>query len=190
MSAGRLLILLPVLVFLALAGLLGVGLFSGDPRDVPSALIGKPVPEFALPPLPGRREARDGTGLQSADLSAGTVSLVNVWASWCAPCRVEHPLLMRLAVETNLPIHGINYKDAPEKAAGFLQELGDPYDRVGTDRDGRAAIEWGVYGVPETFVVDGTGRILAKHVGPIDEEALKKTLRPAIAAAQEAGATP
>lgn len=184
MSAGRLLIFLPVLFFAALAGLLALGLYSGDPTEVPSALIGKPVPEFSLPPIPAR-DPEAQVGLSSGDLAQGTVSLVNVWASWCAPCRVEHPLLMALSGEAGIPIHGINYKDTPEKAAGFLAQLGDPYTRVGQDGDGRTAIEWGVYGVPETFVVDGAGRILAKHVGALDEAALKKILGPAIAAAQE-----
>jgi cytochrome c biogenesis protein CcmG/thiol:disulfide interchange protein DsbE len=186
-SIGRLLIVLPVLVFLGLAALLAKGLYSGDPREVPSVFIGKPAPEFALAGLEGRRQDADlATGLSDEDLAGGSVSLVNVWASWCAPCRVEHPHLMALAQEEGLLIHGINYKDTPPKAVGFLDELGDPYTRVGADADGRAAIEWGVYGVPETFVVDGTGRILAKHVGAIDEDAIRKTLRPAIEAGRKA----
>lgn len=154
--------LLPALVFLIVAIGLGVGL-TRDPSILPSALIDKPVPVFKLPPL----ALSDGEvlGLASGDLT-GKVQLVNVFASWCGPCRIEHPFLMKLAAE-GVPIQGLNYKDAPADAAAFIEELGNPYERIGVDQNGRAGIEWGVYGVPETFVIDAEGKIRHKHVGPI-----------------------
>ena len=169
----RLTFLLPVILFVALATVLAWGL-SRDPREIPSALIGKPVPAFALPPVEGRT-----LGLSSADLK-GEVSLVNVFASWCTACRYEHPLLMRLQAEGAVPIHGLNYKDKPADAAQWLDTLGDPYTRTGADRDGRVAIDWGVYGVPETFVVSAEGRIVHKHIGPVTEKDLTETILPLI----------
>jgi cytochrome c biogenesis protein CcmG/thiol:disulfide interchange protein DsbE len=163
----RLLYVLPVVVFVVVGIGLAVGL-TRDPGTLPSALIDKPVPSFELPPL----EGREGAGLKSADLGGG-VSLVNVFASWCGPCRVEHPVLMELARE-GVVIHGLNYKDQPEDAAAFLKELGDPYREVGADQSGRVGIDWGVYGVPETFVVDAQGKIRYKHVGPIQPRDLDK----------------
>lgn len=164
---------LPLVVFVALAALLGKGLFL-DPKLVPSPLIGKPVPEFALPPVQGRT-----LGLESADLR-GEVSLVNVFASWCTACRQEHPLFLRLHREGFVPIHGLNYKDRPADAAAWLDALGDPYTRTGADLDGRVGIDWGVYGVPETFVIDPEGHIAYKHIGPISEQAWRDTLQPLI----------
>jgi cytochrome c biogenesis protein CcmG/thiol:disulfide interchange protein DsbE len=154
--------LLPVLVFVIIGAGLGIGL-TRDPSTLPSALIGKPAPDFELPPI--AMGGIDKPGLSSADLS-GKVQLVNVFASWCGPCRVEHPFLMRMARD-GVIVQGLNYKDNPEDAARFLNELGDPYERIGADRNGRAGIEWGVYGVPETFVIDSEGNIRHKHVGPI-----------------------
>jgi cytochrome c biogenesis protein CcmG, thiol:disulfide interchange protein DsbE len=171
----RLLYLIPVLVFAAVGIGLAVGL-TRDPSTLPSALIDRPVPQFELPALDG------GEGLSSADLK-GRVSLVNVFASWCVPCRVEHPVLMRLA-EEGVPIFGINYKDPPDKAKAWLAELGNPFEKIGADRNGRVGIEWGVYGVPETFVVDAQGRIRHRHVGPIQARDLEKTLRPILAELQ------
>ncbi len=169
----RVLFVLPVVLLVGMAVLFAVGL-RHDPSIVPSVLIDKPAPEFELPPL------RDGTpGLATADLK-GQVALVNVFASWCIPCRVEHPLFMRLAEEGEVPIYGINYKNAPEDAKRWLAELGDPYTRIGADRDGRAGIEWGVYGVPETFVVDRTGTIRFKQVGPLTAQVLEKTILPLV----------
>ena len=165
--------LVPGLVFVALLVLLAIGL-TRDPTIVPSPLIGKPIPEFSLQPLPGR-----GDGLANADL-ANKVSLVNVFASWCLACRDEHPLFMRLAAEGILPIQGINYKDRPEDAERWLAQLGDPYTRIGADRDGRAAIEWGVYGVPESFLVDQNGKILYKHIGAVTPKALEETILPLV----------
>jgi cytochrome c biogenesis protein CcmG/thiol:disulfide interchange protein DsbE len=175
----RLLFILPVLVFVTVGIGLAVGL-TRDPSVLPSALIDKEVPSFVLPPL----EAHDKPGLQTMDLSGGNeVALVNVFASWCVPCRVEHPLLMRLA-EQGVPIYGINYKDRPEDARDWLAELGDPFRRIGMDRDGRVGIEWGVYGVPETFVVDRDGRIRHKHVGPLQARDLDQTILPLLAELQ------
>ena len=163
--------MVPLVVFLVLVVVLAIGL-TRDPRKVPAPLIGKPVPQFSLPPVKGR-----ALGLSSADLM-GEVSVVNVFASWCAACRDEHPLLMQLKREGFVPIHGLNYKDRPEDAARWLDELGDPYTRTGADLDGRVAIDWGVYGVPETFVIDREGRITLKVIGPITPEVLKEELRP------------
>lgn len=165
--------LVPVLIFLGMALLLGLGL-TLNPREVPSALIGRPVPEFSLPPVQGRN-----LGLSSADLK-GEVSLVNVFASWCVPCRQEHPLFTQLAAAKAVPIYGLNYKDAPADAAKWLDMLGDPYTRTGADRDGRVAIEWGVYGVPETFVVDADGQIAHKHIGPLTQADLDETILPLV----------
>ena len=167
--------LLPIAVFAGIGVLLYLGLYR-DPTLVPSPLVGKPVPEFALGPIRGREH-----GLSSADLR-GKVSLVNVFASWCVACRDEHPLLMALERENVLPIHGLNYKDAPEDAAAWLDALGDPYLRIGADLDGRVGIDWGVYGVPETFVVDGDGRIAYKHIGPVTPRVLDEIILPLVRA--------
>ncbi|PZX12461.1 cytochrome c biogenesis protein CcmG/thiol:disulfide interchange protein DsbE [Palleronia aestuarii] len=162
----------PVAAF-ALMALFGWGLLNGG-DDLPSALIDKPVPDFSLPPVLGRDE-----GLSTEDL-AGHVSLVNVFASWCVPCRAEHPLFMALSESGEVPLYGINYKDPPEQARAWLDELGDPYTRIGADRDGRAGIEWGVYGVPETYVIAADGTIAYRHVGPITEATLRETLMPIV----------
>ena len=164
----------PLLVFAALVAVFAIGL-TLDPRKVPSPLIGKPVPQFALAPVKGRT-----AGLSSRDLH-GEVSLVNVFASWCVACREEHPIFMQLKNEKGfVPIHGLNYKDRPDDAARWLDTLGDPYARTGADLDGRVAIDWGVYGVPETFVIDRQGRIAYKHIGPITAEAMRDTIIPLI----------
>lgn len=166
-------LLVPLLLFASVTIFLAIGLRL-DPREVPSPLIGKPVPEFSLPPVRGRL-----LGLATIDLK-GEVSLVNVFASWCVACRAEHPLLMRVQREGIVPVHGLNYKDRPEDAARWLDEMGDPYTRTGADLDGRVAIDWGVYGVPETFVVDRDGRIAYKHIGPIASTVWNQTLLPLI----------
>ena len=171
-ARARLLFVLPGLVFAALAALFLIRLQAGDPSKVPSALIGRPAPAFALAPLPGL--TRDGSavpGLSGDDLKGG-VTIVNVWASWCAPCRQEHPLLMDLAKNPAVRVVGINYKDNPENARRFLGALGNPFAAVGGDPSGRAAIDWGVYGVPETFVVGPDGAIRHKHIGPLTPEAM------------------
>ncbi|MBB4653413.1 cytochrome c biogenesis protein CcmG/thiol:disulfide interchange protein DsbE [Aminobacter niigataensis] len=169
----RLMVVLPVAVFAGLAFVLAWGL-NRNAADIPSALIGKPVPEFSLPPVEGRT-----LGLSSANL-VGEVSLVNVFASWCVACREEHPLFVRLAADKRVPVHGLNYKDRPEDAAKWLNTLGDPYTRTGADLNGRVAIDWGVYGVPETFVVSADGRIAYKHIGPVTEKALNDTILPLV----------
>ncbi|MEQ8932095.1 MAG: DsbE family thiol:disulfide interchange protein [Nitratireductor sp.] len=162
---------------LAVAAVLGVVLAWGltrDPSTLPSTLIGKPVPAFELPPVKGRT-----LGLSSTDLK-GEVSLVNVFASWCVACRAEHPLFMKLAAQGTVPLHGLNYKDQPDDAAQWLDSLGDPYTRTGADISGRVAIDWGVYGVPETFVVSADGRVAYKHIGPVNEEVLTRTILPIV----------
>jgi len=165
--------LVPALIFVVIAVFLGIGL-TLDPRKIPSPLIGKPVPKFSLPPVQGR-----SLGLASENLH-GEVSLVNVFASWCVACREEHPLMMQIKRERLVPLHGLNYKDRPQDAARWLDELGDPYTRTGADLDGRVGIDWGVYGVPETFVIDREGRIAYKHIGPVTPAALKDTILPLI----------
>lgn len=170
----RLLFLVPAVAFVELVLAFGVGL-NRDPSRVPSALIGKPVPEFSLAPVKGR-----SLGLSTKDLR-GNVSLVNVFASWCVACREEHPLLMRMQKQGLVPIHGLNYKDKPDDAARWLDAMGDPYGRTGADLDGRVAIDWGVYGVPETYVIDRQGRIAFKQIGPLTPEVLERTILPLIA---------
>jgi len=147
-----------------------------DTKKIPSVLIDKPVPQFDLPPL-----YADRAGLKTDDLK-GQITLVNIFASWCVPCRIEHPLLMQLAAEKRLPIFGINYKDRPEDAKRWLSDLGDPYSRIGADNDGRVSIDWGVYGVPESFLVDGTGTILYKQVGPLTADVIQDTILPLVEA--------
>jgi cytochrome c biogenesis protein CcmG/thiol:disulfide interchange protein DsbE len=166
----RVVVGLPVLVFAALVVLLYLRLDAGDPSRLPSALIGKPAPALALQPLEGLM--RDGAPLPGLDPAAltGRVTLINVWASWCQPCHEEHPQLMRLAADKRISLVGINYKDAPDNARRFLGRYGNPFAAVGVDANGRTAIEWGVYGVPETFLVSRDGKIVYKHVGPITEE--------------------
>ncbi|MDJ1464344.1 DsbE family thiol:disulfide interchange protein [Nitratireductor sp. GZWM139] len=172
----RLLFLLPLLVFLALAAVFLMQLFSGrDTSLVPSALIGRDAPQTDLPPL----EGMSLPGL-SSNAFAGKITLVNVWGSWCLPCRQEHPLLMELARDERFVIAGLNYKDKPENARRFLGDLGNPYDAIGVDQNGRAAIDWGVYGVPETFLVGPEGRIRYKHVGPFTPESVQNDLMPEI----------
>lgn len=152
------------------------GLQTGEykPRGVPSALIGKPVPDFTLPPLDGA----DRPALAAADLRApGRPVLVNFFASWCLPCVAEHPMLVRLE-RAGVPVLGVAYKDRPEDALGFLRRYGNPYARIGVDLPGRVAIEWGLYGVPETYLVDGGGLIRWRWAGPLTEEVLARDLEP------------
>ncbi|HEX9811814.1 MAG TPA: DsbE family thiol:disulfide interchange protein [Burkholderiales bacterium] len=160
-----------LVVFGAIGILLAYGL-GLDPKRIPSPLIGRPVPTFELPPVQGRT-----LGLSSENLT-GEVSLVNVFASWCAACLDEHPLFMRLKRDNVVPIHGLNYKDAPDDAAAWLARHGDPYTRTGADRDGRVGIDWGVYGVPETFVIDRDSRIAYKFIGPLSDKDVNETLLP------------
>jgi cytochrome c biogenesis protein CcmG/thiol:disulfide interchange protein DsbE len=175
-----LLLLLPLALFLALAALFLFRLGSGDPSRVPSALIGRPVPHINLPPVEGlTRDGKPVPGVTSADF-VGAVTLVNVWASWCVPCHEEISLLVKLGEDKRLKLVGINYKDRPDNARRFLGRYGNPFVATGADANGRAAIEWGVYGVPETFIVGRDGRIVYKLVGPITPDNLERSLRPAI----------
>jgi cytochrome c biogenesis protein CcmG/thiol:disulfide interchange protein DsbE len=169
---------MPIAVFVAVAVMFAWGL-TRDPKLLPSTLIGKSVPQFSLPPVEGR-----SLGLSTADLR-GEVSLVNVFASWCVECRLEHPLIMQLKAQGVVAIHGLNYKDRPDDADRWLNTLGDPYTRTGADINGRAGIEWGVYGVPETFVISKDGRIAYKHIGPLSAEILEKKIIPLIQSLKE-----
>jgi cytochrome c biogenesis protein CcmG, thiol:disulfide interchange protein DsbE len=172
------LFLLPVAGFLGLVAAFALGLHN-DPSLLPSPLIGKPAPVFDLPPVEGR-----SLGLSSRDLQ-GRVSLVNVFASWCVSCREEHALLLQLRQSGIVPIEGLDYKDKPADAARWLAAIGDPYTRIGADTDGRVAIDWGVYGVPETFVVDRRGIIAYKQIGPVTPVILDRTILPMIARLRE-----
>lgn len=178
-GARRLLWLIPLALFLALAALFFVRLYAGDPSRLPSALIGKPAPQTTLPALDGLR--RDGKAVPgiNADTFRGHVTLVNVWASWCVPCHDEAPLLLRLA-DSGVRMVGINQRDQPENARRFLGRYGNPFAAVGMDANARASIEWGVYGVPETFIVDREGRIVFKLVGGITPENFERQLKPAL----------
>jgi cytochrome c biogenesis protein CcmG/thiol:disulfide interchange protein DsbE len=181
--------LLPLVLFAALAAVFYGRLGAGNPSEVPSALIGKPVPAFTLDPIPDLvSNGAPVPGLASADLQDG-VSVVNVFASWCAPCRAEHPLLTEIARDSRIKLYGLNYKDADDQALRFLNGLGNPYARVGADHSGRVGIDWGVYGVPETFVVS-KGNITAKLVGPLTAERIETELKPAIDKALAAQAAP
>jgi cytochrome c biogenesis protein CcmG/thiol:disulfide interchange protein DsbE len=183
-----LVVLLPLAVFGALAVLFGVRLLQpSDPTKLPSVLINKPAPAIDLPPLAGlAREGRPLPGIDDAAFKEGVVTVVNVFASWCAPCHAEHPFLLELAKDPGIRVVGINQKDKPENALKFLTDKGNPYAAVGVDATGRASIEWGVYGVPETFIVRGDGVIAHKFIGPIGADTLNTDIRPAIAAARAA----
>jgi cytochrome c biogenesis protein CcmG/thiol:disulfide interchange protein DsbE len=190
MTSRRLLAFIPLLIFAGLAALFFIQLSRGGGSNVvPSALIGAPAPAVELPALEGLTQA----GVQLPGLSPqqlkGQVSIVNIWASWCAPCRAEHPILMELSEENQIQLIGINYKDKPSNALRFLGSLGNPYDIVGVDENGRSSIEWGVYGVPETFIVDADGKIAHKHVGPLSPEAMDATFMPALADILTSGAS-
>jgi cytochrome c biogenesis protein CcmG/thiol:disulfide interchange protein DsbE len=172
----RLAILAPVAIFAALAVIFIIRLEQGGNSSlIPSALLGRPAPATVLPPL----EGLDRPGIDSADF-AGKVTLVNIWASWCGPCREEHPILEQLATDKRINLVGINYKDQPGNARAFLGQLGNPYAAVGVDEKGRSSIDWGVYGVPETFVVGRDGTIRYKFVGPLSAESLEKVMMPEI----------
>jgi cytochrome c biogenesis protein CcmG, thiol:disulfide interchange protein DsbE len=176
----RMLVLVPLVAFLALAALFVLRLGAGDPSRIPSALIGRPAPRTDLPPLPGlERDGKAIPGLDSAEFQ-GRVTVLNVWASWCVPCREEAALLMTVAADPRLRVVGMNYKDQPDNARRFLGRYGNPFAANGTDGNGRAAIEWGVYGVPETFVIGRDGRIAYKLIGPVTPDNLKTALQPAI----------
>ena len=178
----RFLFLLPVLIFAVIIGYFAWGLTDPDrdPNQVPSAMVGKPLPEFDLAPVVGL----DVPGLARADLAQGEVTLINFFASWCIPCRAEHPLFMEMAEAGEVAMVGINYRDAPRDAIAWLDELGNPYSRIGADPNSRAGIDFGVSGVPETYVIDGKGQIRYQHIGPLTRQDLDETLRPMIESLQ------
>jgi cytochrome c biogenesis protein CcmG/thiol:disulfide interchange protein DsbE len=184
---SRWLVALPLVGFALLAVIFWFRLGNGDPSRIPSALIGHPAPQTALPALDGL--ANNGAQIPGLDPSVfkGKVSVVNVWASWCVPCHDEAPLLTELGKDTRLQIVGINYKDSPDNARRFLGRYGNPFGIVGVDGNGRAAIEWGVYGVPETFIVGRQGTIVYKMVGPVTPENINTELRAQIDKALNAG---
>jgi cytochrome c biogenesis protein CcmG/thiol:disulfide interchange protein DsbE len=178
---------LPLAIFAVLAGLFWYALQSGDPSLLPSPLIGKKVPEFTLPALEGLdAEGKQVPGFASADLAEGEPTLVNVFASWCVECQVEHPLLLALSRQPGIRLYGIDYKDDAVAARRFLGRFGNPYARVGADRSGRVAIDLGVYGVPETYVITGDGKVAYRHVGPLNEQVLDKKIRPLLTPAGNA----
>jgi cytochrome c biogenesis protein CcmG/thiol:disulfide interchange protein DsbE len=170
---------LPLLIFAVLAGLFWYALHSGDPSLLPSPMIGKKVPEFSLPPIEGlSADGKKVEGFASSDLAQGRPTVVNVFASWCVECQIEHPILLALAKEPGIRLYGINYKDDMASARRFLGRYDNPYARVGADASGRTAIDFGVYGVPETYVVTGDGKIAYRHVGPLTEDAIKTKILP------------
>ncbi len=171
------LMILPPAIFASFVLLAAVGMFRDDPNALPSARIGQPAPPVVLEQL------GDKIPFDDAMLRDGKLKLVNFWASWCAPCRIEHPNLIELG--KTIPVYGVNYKDDPVKGLAFLEELGDPYVNVGADESGRMALDWGLYGVPETYLIDGDGTILLRFAGPLTDRALEKTLSPAIEAARQ-----
>jgi cytochrome c biogenesis protein CcmG/thiol:disulfide interchange protein DsbE len=178
----RLLYILPILAFGVLAWFLFASLSGPAPDQLPSALVDKPAPPLALPPLD-----QGATAFGRGDLASGHVTVVNVWASWCVPCRLEAPMLDRLKMVNGVTLYGLVYKDKPEKARAFLNEVGNPFSRLDLDSGGRAAIDWGVYDVPETFVIDGKGIVRLRYSGPITEDVLTETLLPAIEQARRLG---
>jgi cytochrome c biogenesis protein CcmG/thiol:disulfide interchange protein DsbE len=176
----RLIVLLPLALFLGLAALFYVRLFAGDVSRIPSALIGRDAPATDLPAVTGlERNGQPVPGIAAADFK-NTVTVLNVWASWCVPCHDEAPLLVRLADDKRIRVVGINYKDEAENARRFLGRYGNPFAASGADTNGRAAIEWGVYGVPETFVIGRDGKIAYKMVGPVTPDNLDAVLKPQI----------
>ncbi len=186
-SRRRIVVLVPLVVFLALVVLFLIRLHAGDPARIPSALIGHPAPQTNLPPVAGLdRNGEPVPGIDPADFK-GAVTVVNVWASWCVPCHDEAPLLTQLAKDSRLRLIGINYKDQPDNARRFLGRYGNPFAAAGADANGRAAIEWGVYGVPETFVVGRDARIAYKLVGPITADNFDTVLKPEIEKALAGG---
>lgn len=172
------LMVLPPVVFAGIAAMFFIGMQREDANQLPTALAGKQAPAVEVVQL------ADQVQITDADLRDGRLKLVNFWASWCAPCRAEHASLMQLAGE-GLPIYGVNYKDKPENAVAFLAELGNPFEKLGADSTGRMGLNWGLYGVPETYLIDGNGNILLRHAGPITQRVIDGTIKPALAAAQK-----
>ncbi len=176
-------VLIPLIVFLAIAGLFAFALTGDGPSLLPSQLIGKPAPQLALAPLADLKQAGVGVpGINAKTLTTKGPALVNFWASWCAPCVAEHPILVMLREKTGVPIYGISYKDDAANARRFLGRFGNPYTAVGVDGDGRAAIEWGVAKMPETFVLNGKGEIVFKHSGPLSGSVVDSKIAPLLKA--------
>ena len=171
----RLFFLVPVVVFVGLAWLLYVGLFQGPPSLLPSPLVGKPAPDIALPALDAQAQNFD-----RAELGQGRPIIVNFWASWCVPCRLEHSTLEALAARKGIALYGVDYKDKPENARAFLSELGNPFGKINQDQEGRVSIDWGVTGVPETFVIDGKGIIRVHYAGPLNDQVVEQLILPAL----------
>lgn len=176
----RLFFVIPVLLFLGLAVLLYVGLFQGPPSALPSPLVGKSAPAIALPALDDQNP-----GFARSELAQGKPVIVNFWASWCVPCRLEHPTLMELAKREGVTLYGVDYKEglygkSDRDARGFLEELGNPFSKINKDTEGRVSIDWGVTGVPETFVIDGNGVIRVHYAGPLNDETLRRLILPAL----------
>jgi len=169
----RLRFLAPVLTFSAIAVIMWYALFNLDPSEIPSELLSKPVPEFSLSGVPGY-----GPDLASTDLKTGKVTLLNVFASWCVACLAEHPLFMELKKQGKVDIYGLNYKDKPDAAAKWLKRNGNPYVKTGMDEKGRVGIDFGVYGVPETFVIGPDGKILDKIIGPVSQDIYEQRIEP------------
>ena len=178
----RLPYILPVVIFAALVIGFALSLHGPAPDELPSMLVDKPAPMISLPPLDANAQA-----FAPGELKAGHVTVLNVFASWCIPCRVEGPGLAQVAALKGVALYGMVYKDTPEKARAFLADLGNPYQRIDLDQDGRAGIEWGVYGVPETFVIDGKGIVRLRYPGPLVGDALTKIVLPAIEKARGEG---
>lgn len=174
---ARWLLFVPPLLFAGLAGLLLAGMLRDNPEGLPSAYAGKAAPALQVTAL------GDGPVLTDALLRAPGVKVVNFWASWCAPCRAEHPRLMEIKA-MGVPVYGVNYKDKPADALGLLDELGNPFAAMGADGSGRMGLDWGLYGVPETFVIDGAGTVVLRFAGPITVQEMERTILPAIAAAK------
>ena len=178
-------VIAPLIVFGALVTVFAFALETGDPSKLPSALLGRPAPATQFVPLEGlvTPDGKPVAGFSSAELATGKPVIVNFWASWCVPCAEEQPLLVELQKRTGVALYGVNYKDDPVAARRFLGRYGNPFAAVGTDPKGRGAIEWGVYGMPETFVLNGKGEIVFKHVGPVTPQSIETKLMPAIAKA-------
>lgn len=185
-SKRRLWVFIPLFAFSVVTVMFAVALRNPDPSKLPSALIGRPVPKVDFVELKGLQGPSGIVpGFTSEDLAKGHVTILNFWSSWCAPCLEEHPLLVDLATTSGAKVYGVNYKDKPEQALRFLSLNGNPFHAVGVDPKGRGAIEWGVYGMPETFIVNGRGEIAYKHVGPLTQENVQKQFLPALKMAKE-----
>jgi cytochrome c biogenesis protein CcmG/thiol:disulfide interchange protein DsbE len=178
----RLFYIIPVTVFAGLALLLYIGLFQGPPSELPSPLVGKPAPDFNLPALDVQAQP-----FSRSELGNGRPVIVNFWASWCTPCRIEHQALQELAARKGITLYGVDYKDKPENARAFLDELGNPFGKIDQDQEGRVSIDWGVTGVPETFVIDGKGIIKVHYAGPLDDRIINRLIMPALSTEPASG---